>query len=48
MAAATSTPAAASQLDVVFDGTWLFVPFDGPSVARPGVAALGLWRTICP
>src|ERR1700723_1034252 len=27
MAAATSTPAAASQLDVVFDGTWLFVPF---------------------
>ncbi|MGA7107553.1 MAG: hypothetical protein WBV28_15700 [Terracidiphilus sp.] len=26
MAAATSTPAAATQLDVVFDGTWLFVP----------------------
>jgi hypothetical protein len=26
MAAATSSPAAASQLDVVFDGTWLLVP----------------------
>jgi hypothetical protein len=26
MAAATSTPAAASQLDVIFDGTWLLVP----------------------
>jgi hypothetical protein len=26
MAAATSTPAAAAQLDVVFDGTWLLVP----------------------
>src|SRR5208282_6569629 len=26
MAAATSSPAASSQLDVVFDGTWVLVP----------------------
>jgi hypothetical protein len=38
MAAATSTPAAASQLDVVFDGTWLLVPTADASGKITGIS----------
>jgi hypothetical protein len=38
MAAATSTPAAVSQLDVVFDGTWLLVPTADASGKISGVS----------